>query len=141
MEIPCVSAFQEKIRTRKYYGYPEPLIKPCKNEGFQPPGRWLQIHLPPDGTLRPMGIIRIPLQFLGIRKTCLCRSTVELAGTSAPTAKSYGYSKPLTEPTEFNDSRQVAGEVTPQNMALLTGRHYLVDTFRDALPKKIRTLN
>jgi len=69
-------------------------------------GAWVQMHLPRDGTLRPMGIFWIPLQILGILEACLWRSTVERGGTTAPAAKSYGYSKPLTEPTEFNDSRQ-----------------------------------
>ena len=70
------------------------------------PDAWSQIHLPHDSTLRPMGAIRIPLQFLGILKTSLCRSTLEQDGTSAPAAKSYSYWLPLIEPMEFNDSQQ-----------------------------------
>ena len=67
---------------------------------------WLQIRLPHDSTMRPMGAIRNPLQFLGILKISLCRSAVERGGTSAPAAKSYGYWHLLIEPTESNDSQQ-----------------------------------
>ena len=67
---------------------------------------WLQIRLPHDSTLLPMGTIWIPLQILGILKTCLCRSAVERRGTAAPGPKSYGYCEPLVEATESNDSQE-----------------------------------
>ena len=55
------------------------------------PDAWVQIHLPHDSTLRPIGTVWIPLQFLGILKTCYCRSAVEWGGTSAPAAEPYCY--------------------------------------------------
>ena len=54
-------------------------------------GTHLEIQLPHDSTGRLMETIRIPLQFLGILKTSLCRSAEEQVGTPAPVAKSYGY--------------------------------------------------
>ena len=52
---------------------------------------WLQIHLPNDNALRPIGTVWNPLQSLGILKTCLCRSAVERGATSVAAAESYGY--------------------------------------------------
>ena len=91
MEIACVPAIREKIRSRESYGYWETLIKPYENEGSENPDAWVQIHLHNDNALRPIGTVWNPLQSLGILKTCLCRSAVERGGTSAPAAKSYGY--------------------------------------------------
>ena len=55
------------------------------------PDAWVQIHLPNDNALRPIGTVWNPLHFLGILKICLCRSAVDREGTSAPAAESYGY--------------------------------------------------
>ena len=70
------------------------------------PDAWVQIHLPNDNALRPIGAVWNPLQFLGILKVRLWRSAVEWAGTLAPAAKSYGYWQTLVEPMEFNDFQQ-----------------------------------
>ena len=61
VEIHAFPAWQEKIRTRKSYGYWEPLINPYENEGFRPPGKPLRNHLSHDITMRLLGAIRIPL--------------------------------------------------------------------------------
>ena len=70
------------------------------------PDATLQMHLRRDSSLCPMGTIWIPLQILGTLKGFLWRSSVKLAGTLAPAAKSYGYWQTLVEPMESDDSQQ-----------------------------------
>ena len=65
-------------------------------------GTGCRVTSPMTAPCASLGAIRIPLQFLGILKTSLCRSTLEQDGTSAPAAKSYGYWLPLIEQMKFS---------------------------------------
>ena len=76
------------------------------------PDAWMLIHLHNDNALRPIGTVWTPLQFLGILKTCYCRSTLEQDGATTPAAKSYGYWRPLIEPMESNGFQHDAGRQT-----------------------------
>ena len=121
-------------------------------------GAWVQMHLPRDGSLRPMGIFWIPLQILGILKACLCRSTVELAGTSAPTSNLTVIQNPLQNqrnsmiPGKTFDGRLVWLIVHDHVAFVACTRKHCCSQWKPmvpskalaceiTLPKKIRTLN